>query len=296
MNRSASLAACMGVLFMLIPGAFAGSDDEGDQSPKSMEITLTVNGEEISLDNLEELKKHADRLPELIDLEALIRDAKTGTGKAKIMIFTEEGGDDQTGQAKVTIKKQVFLGADGNVQVLDDDEAKPNIWITRMAADAPGKYMIGLACQPADETLRAQLNVPDGGLVVLEAIEGTPAAAADIRPHDVLVSADGKPLDELMALIKAVDQAGASDRELQLQLYRGGQKKTIAVKPQARPDKAEWKIELDEKDEDASSHEAGHVHEEEDDDHEEHEEHEHHGHEHGDSATSRIWSSSTASP
>ncbi len=99
----------------------------------------------------------------------------------------------------------------------------------------PSDYWIGLNCLPAQDALRAQLELPEGtGLVVELVVPDSPAAEAGIERFDVIVKADGKPLEGLQDLIDAVD--AAKEKELKLELRRGGKSVEVTVKPAKRPE------------------------------------------------------------
>ncbi len=57
--------------------------------------------------------------------------------------------------------------------------------------EMPGKYMIGVSCQPVNDSLRAHLDLPEGaGLIVTgEPTADSPAEKAGIQNHDVLMYA-----------------------------------------------------------------------------------------------------------
>jgi hypothetical protein len=83
--------------------------------------------------------------------------------------------------------------------------------------------------------LRAQLGLPDGqGLLVDEVVAKGPAAAAGLEQHDILLQADGKPLGTLEDLVRAVD--AAKDKEMTLELVRGGKREKVQVTPARRPE------------------------------------------------------------
>lgn len=94
---------------------------------------------------------------------------------------------------------------------------------------------IGAMCTPADATLRAQLDLPDGvGLVVSRVMPGSPAAKAGLKVHDIVKSIDGRPIRDVAGLVAAVEAAG--DAGLKIDVIRAGKAQTLAVVPAARPD------------------------------------------------------------
>jgi hypothetical protein len=126
------------------------------------------------------------------------------------------------------------LAAAGAVQA----QVPPQAWgLDQWPRIELSDYWIGLNCRPAQDALRAQLDLPDGtGLVVEMVGPDGPAAAAGVERFDVLVNADGKPLKTLQDLIDAVD--AAKEKELKLELRRGGKPVELTVKPAKRPETA----------------------------------------------------------
>lgn len=64
----------------------------------------------------------------------------------------------------------------------------------------------------------------EGGLLVTEIIEGTPSTEAGLRPGDVLVEVDGRPLDEIEHFRRAWASAVQENRTLVLTLVRRGER------------------------------------------------------------------------
>jgi S1-C subfamily serine protease len=99
---------------------------------------------------------------------------------------------------------------------------------TYMAAGQP-TFKIGVAVADPDETLKKQLKLQDGGVVVTEVYEGKPAAAAGLKAADVLLSANGRRLANHEALTDTVLQAG--ETPLEFEVLRGGVTLKITVTP-----------------------------------------------------------------
>jgi membrane-associated protease RseP (regulator of RpoE activity) len=101
-----------------------------------------------------------------------------------------------------------------------------------------GEYWLGLACSPAGAALRAQLDLSkDHGLVVDQVVPDSPAAKAEIKPHDVLVKAGDKSLKNVQDLIDAVQSA--QEKKLSIELIRGGKRREVTVTPAKRPEQAQ---------------------------------------------------------
>lgn len=95
-------------------------------------------------------------------------------------------------------------------------------------------YWLGIECYPVTPALRAQLNLPEGqGLVVEQVLPEGPAAGAGLKAHDVLLRAGDKVLKDVADLIQAID--ASKDKEMTLEVIRGGKPTKINVKPARRP-------------------------------------------------------------
>ena len=100
-------------------------------------------------------------------------------------------------------------------------------------ADANG-YWLGVQCRPVDGALRAHLPLTASqGLVAEDVAPDSPAAKHGIQQYDVLVSVDGKPLQDIKDLVEAVDASGG--KELSLEVIRGGENRKLTIQPGRRP-------------------------------------------------------------
>ena len=71
---------------------------------------------------------------------------------------------------------------------------------------------LGFRAVPVDEELARRLDVEVGaGLLIAEVAPGTPAARAGLRPGQLLLSVDRKPVKDEAALRAALDEAADSD-------------------------------------------------------------------------------------
>ncbi len=136
---------------------------------------------------------------------------------------------------------RIHVGTPGvKVDVQSGNAWEKALGVTREKARAArdtiklGEYWLGVECRPVRGALSVQLGLPeDQGLVVEAVVSDGPAAKAGIQRHDVLMTADGKPLKGVPDLIKAIETA--KDKELSLELIRGGKRKKIVVTPAKRP-------------------------------------------------------------
>lgn len=104
-----------------------------------------------------------------------------------------------------------------------------------LTAIPAAKYFIGVHCQPANDTLRAQLGLEEGaGIVVQEVTADSPAAAAGLQPHDILLFADDTRLGEVADLVKVVQHAGEEGSKMSLTLLRKGAEVRVEIQPAER--------------------------------------------------------------
>ena len=92
-----------------------------------------------------------------------------------------------------------------------------------------GKFMVGIAMLPVGPTLASQLKI-DGGVAIGSVMEGSPAAAAGLQQHDVIIAFAGKPVEGPVQLSRAVAEAG--EKEVEVKFIRQGKEKVIKLTAQ----------------------------------------------------------------
>jgi serine protease Do len=95
--------------------------------------------------------------------------------------------------------------------------ARLGVRTQRVALPPPLLHRLGLADEHA--------------LIVVDVVPGDPAAAAGLLPGDVLLAADGRPLDHPAALANHLDARGAAP--IQLRVLRGGAVRDVVVLPRS---------------------------------------------------------------
>jgi hypothetical protein len=98
--------------------------------------------------------------------------------------------------------------------------------------EASSPYYIGLALDELSEELRAQLDLKHG-VIIADVAPDSPAAKADIKRHDILITAGDMDVNSARDVLKAVNEA--QDRELPLVVLRAGKKVKVTVTPTKRP-------------------------------------------------------------
>jgi hypothetical protein len=147
--------------------------------------------------------------------------------------------------------------SDGVVQIgrADKDDPQPGEGGPQPYVPQPGeglednrprsaapKFWIGLLGGPipADNTLRAQLDLPENqGLVVADVVPKSPAAKAGLKKHDILLKANGKDLREMKELVDLVVSEGVKKGQITLDVLRRNKHETVNLKPEDRPADAE---------------------------------------------------------
>lgn len=118
------------------------------------------------------------------------------------------------------------------------EEAMKNVFGDAGRPAAP-KPMIGVQLQPIDEALAKKLNLDQakGALIVAVAPDG-PAAKAGLESEDVVVEADGKPVDS-PEVLKEIVATKAENDSLVLKVRRGDEtlekSVTVAMGPAGPP-------------------------------------------------------------
>jgi len=132
-------------------------------------------------------------------------------------------------------KKQ--SGKTPRVNIVVDRESVLSGLVARVSA-LPG-FWIGVQLEPVPPAVRAQLRLTkEQGLMVASVFPKSPAAEQKaLRPYDVLVGINGKPLGSREGLTRAVVAAGKQQKPIKLTIIRGGKKSTIEITP-ARPKQA----------------------------------------------------------
>ena len=100
------------------------------------------------------------------------------------------------------------------------------------------KHWIGILGGPIGPELRAQLEIPEGqGVLMRQVLPDSPAAKAGLRDFDILLRANDTELADLRGLMAIVETEGERGGKITLEVLRHGQRETLTITPEARPDK-----------------------------------------------------------
>lgn len=95
-------------------------------------------------------------------------------------------------------------------------------------------YWLGISCSEIPEAVQAQVDLDPGqGIIVVEVAKGSPAEKAGIKPHDILLEADGKRLTSVDDLARVVNEKKSDAFELKL--LRKGKVETLRVAGEPKP-------------------------------------------------------------
>ena len=100
---------------------------------------------------------------------------------------------------------------------------------------APPEFWIGVSVSPVEPALRAHLKIPDGqGLIATDVVADGPAAKAELKVNDILLTMAGKPLRDQAGLVDLVQKNG--EKTVAVDIIREGARQTLQVTPQRRKD------------------------------------------------------------
>lgn len=95
---------------------------------------------------------------------------------------------------------------------------------------------LGVRIQPVPDDLAKQAGIKTGrGALVSSVIEGGPVAKGPIQMGDVIITFNGKDIDESRDLVRTVAESPI-DRDLDVVIFRDGQRQTLKVKLARLPD------------------------------------------------------------
>ena len=95
--------------------------------------------------------------------------------------------------------------------------------------------MLGIAGQDVSAEVADQLGLPARRGAIIESVQpDTGAAAADLRPGDVIVSVDGEPLATMSQLVAEVRRRAPGD-VVELEIFRDGELQDVEVELGERP-------------------------------------------------------------
>ncbi len=92
---------------------------------------------------------------------------------------------------------------------------------------------IGIGVTPLTKQLAEHFGV-DGGVMIGEVVENSPAAKAGLKAGDIVVEANGKAVNDEIELVRLVNEK--KDGDVTLTIVRDGKRQTKSVTPEASKD------------------------------------------------------------
>ena len=92
---------------------------------------------------------------------------------------------------------------------------------------------IGISVYPVTKQLGERFGV-DGGVMINDVRENSPASKAGLKAGDIIVEADGKPIKNTLDLMRAVSEKKEGD--VQITVVRDRNRQTISVTPEKSKD------------------------------------------------------------
>jgi membrane-associated protease RseP (regulator of RpoE activity) len=113
-------------------------------------------------------------------------------------------------------------------------QVQPQVYVTMGPVQPePPAFWIGISVSSLEPALRSQLKLPQNqGLLAIDVVKDSPAAKAEVKLHDILLSLAGQPLESQQKLVEVVQSTG--EKSVQLEVIREGKNQTIDVTPQRR--------------------------------------------------------------
>lgn len=99
------------------------------------------------------------------------------------------------------------------------------------------KHWIGVLGGPVPEFVRAQIDIPDDyGVMVREVVPDSPASKAGLKKYDILLRANDADVSDMHDLADLVVTEGERGGKITLEVLRRGQRDTVWVTPEMRPE------------------------------------------------------------
>ncbi|MFC5051052.1 S1C family serine protease [Rubritalea spongiae] len=114
---------------------------------------------------------------------------------------------------------------------IKEPKGKPAPLVTK--AESEQKAWLGVAGQPVDEALGAQLGINHGITIELVSPDGS-AAKSGIKKYDIITQIGDEPIKDMTDLRQAM-QSAKVDEMLDVEVFTGGKKELKRVKLDARP-------------------------------------------------------------
>ncbi len=168
------------------------------------------------------------------------------TGSVSQSVSSHSSGDGETVTSVTSerngqrVTRRITVSKDGKVTISGDPEKEPAAKEKPAPAPAPvpAGGWLGVHTIPLSESLRAQVDVPEGEGVLLEVVSNDgPAAKAGLLPNDILLSLDDAPVKGVDTLRENLGKLPAG-KAVSLKYLRKGKTATVQATLGERPAEA----------------------------------------------------------
>ena len=164
-----------------------------------------------------------EAVPEMRQLPRMVAAEPVG---ANVSLTVVRGGERRELSTELTRRSDDKVASFGGA-----DEAERSAQPERVST-------AGLSLAPMTEAVRSRFDLAagkDGGAVIVEIAQGSPASAADVRPGDVVLEVNQRETESPSAVRDAVDTArNEGDDVLTLLVVRDGEHRWVAMPLRAR--------------------------------------------------------------
>ena len=165
------------------------------------------------------------------DLRRLIRKTEPGD-KVEIMVIRDDDEKTFTVTMGETEKMDHYAWADKDFLKIVSPKGK-NFWCSG-CSDRP---WMGIEMQGLSDQLREYFKVKaDGGVLISEVLEGSPAEKAGLKAGDVIIEMDGAPIESSSDVVEVIEDKEV-DEEVSVIAIRNKKNKTFKVKLGEPPEK-----------------------------------------------------------
>ncbi len=175
-----------------------------------------------------------------------------GEARAMLLVVDTEGVVELNGEDGESVK--VFVTATAGDEGSPGEVKIQRIKLRTVSEHDPDRGWLGVSIGSVTDTLAAQIDVEDQGVVVLNVVVGSPAEDAGLQVHDIVLSVNGEVIegeDVVQRVSRLVKMIGAHNpgEAVELAVVRGGRTITVSAELGSRPAtaaitwKAEWEPE-----------------------------------------------------
>lgn len=214
------LAMALSLVALALPAAA----DTGDAATTDIKVDKDVRVKVIKCEG-DECAEMVENLTEGENAHVIV-----GDGSHKKIVIRKVHCDGEDCDEEEGIHNMVFVGDDGNVEVLAGGEG--HAWVSHHGAMGGGYLGVGLT--ELTPELREHFGVPAGaGVMVSKVMDESPAFKAGLEVGDIIATVDGETVADGSALARMIRGHAAAD-EVVLDVWRDGVARSITAAVEER--------------------------------------------------------------